>query len=73
MFVKSSVVRLRFILLSVRPKVVVKEAELSHHVKIILSVRYLLLHATSLAKHVLNGFGALTVGALLFAFLLEVI
>lgn len=52
---------------------VVKEAELSHHVKIILSVRYLLLHATSLAKHVLNGFGALTVGALLFAFLLEVI
>jgi hypothetical protein len=66
-------VRLRFVLLSVRPKVVVKEAELSHHVKIILSVRYLLLHATSLAKHVLNGFGALTVGALLFAFLLEVI
>jgi len=48
--------RLGLALLGLGPEVVVEEAELGHHVEVVLSVGYLLLHAPSFTQHVLEGF-----------------
>ena len=66
-------VGLRLILVGVGAKVVIEKAELCHHVEVVLSDGDLLLHASSITQHVLNGFRALVARTGLFALLLEVI